>query len=177
MTNVIIDVRERDEYEQEHVKHSINVPLSVFTTVAPGVLNQLKDRKILFMCRSGARATQAREQALGLGFNDAHVYDIYSGGLVQWKKEGNEVQAAVKAPLPLIRQMQIIVGSLLVIFATLGTFLSPWFSLATIAFGGGLFWAGASGNCAVAALLAKAPWNKAAPQLKKDYCQAARNCS
>lgn len=176
MSEVIIDVRERDEYELEHVKHSINVPLSVFTTVAPGVLNQLKDKEIMFMCRSGARAMQAQEQAKGLGFNDAHSYSIYPGGLMAWMEAGNEVQKGQKAPLPLMRQMQIIVGSLLVIFASLGTFINPWFSVATIAFGGGLLWAGVTGNCAVAAMLARAPWNRADHRLKKTYCQAAGNC-
>jgi hypothetical protein len=72
--------------------------------------------------------------------------------------------------------MQIIVGSLLMIFASLGAFVNPWFSVATIAFGGGLLMAGVTGNCAVAALLAKAPWNKADPKLQKQYCQAAGNC-
>lgn len=176
MSEVIIDVRERDEYEQEHVKHSINVPLSAFTTVVPGVLNQLKDKEIVFMCRSGARATQAYEQAQGLGFNDAHTYRVYPGGIMAWIEAGREVQKGEKAPLPLMRQMQIIVGTLLVVFASLGTFINPWFSLATIVFGGGLLMAGVTGNCAVASLLAKAPWNRADPKLKKAYCQAAGNC-
>jgi len=176
MSEVIIDVRERDEYEQEHVKNSINVPLSVFTTVVPGVLNQLRDREITFMCRSGARAAQAHEQAKGMGFNDAHTYKVYPGGILAWIESGNEIQAAGKAPLPLMRQMQIIVGTLLVIFASLGAFVNPWFSVATIVFGGGLLMAGVTGNCAVAAMLARAPWNKADPKLQKQYCQAAGNC-
>ena len=61
MSEVIIDVRERDEYLQQHVQNSIKVPLSVFTAVVPGVLNQLRDREIRFMCRGGARATQAHK--------------------------------------------------------------------------------------------------------------------
>lgn len=176
MSKVILDVRERDEYEQEHVRHSINVPLSAFTTLAPGVLNQLRDKEITFMCRSGARASQAQELAKGLGFNDAHTYQVYPGGILEWKASGNEVQKAARAPLPLMRQMQIIVGVLLVVFASLGAFVNSWFSVATIAFGGGLFMAGLTGNCAVAFLLAKAPWNKADPKLHKQYCQAAGNC-
>ncbi|MDH5545646.1 MAG: rhodanese-like domain-containing protein [Gammaproteobacteria bacterium] len=176
MTRVILDVRERDEYEQEHVKHSINVPLSVFTTVAPGILNQLKDKEIVLMCRSGARAAQALAQAQGLGYNDAHSYSVFPGGIVAWKEQGMEVQAAAKAPLPLMRQMQIIVGCLLVVFAALGAFVNQWFSVATIVFGGGLLMAGLTGNCAVASLLAKAPWNRTDPSLRKAYCQAAGNC-
>ena len=46
MSEVIIDVRERDEYELEHIEHSINVPLSSFSTVVPGVLPNLKIEKL-----------------------------------------------------------------------------------------------------------------------------------
>lgn len=176
MSEVIIDVRERDEYELEHVRDSINVPLSVFTTVVPGVLNQLKDRKIQFMCRSGMRAQQALEQAKGLGFNDTHTYSVYPGGIMAWKDSGQAVQSAGKAPLPLMRQMQIVMGVLFVIFAGLGTFVNPWFSLVTMVFGVGLFMAGATGNCAVAGVLARAPWNKADPKLKEAYCRASGSC-
>jgi rhodanese-related sulfurtransferase len=173
MTEVIIDVRERDEYEVEHVENSVNVPLSAFSTVAPGVLNQLKDRKIVFMCRSGVRATQAFEQAKGLGFDDAHTYRVYPGGIMSWMKQGKPVRKADKAPLPLMRQMQIIVGSLLVVFTLMGTFLNPWFSLVAAVMALGLLSAGLTGNCAVAALLSKAPWNKHDPALKRAYCQAS----
>jgi len=175
MTEVIIDVRERDEYMIEHIKASINVPLSGFTTIAPGILNQLKDRQILLICRSGIRAAQALEQVKNLGFNDIHSYRVFDGGIVEWKKQGNDVDKAVKAPLPIMRQMQIIVGVLLVIFASLATFVNSWFSVATILFGGGLLMAGLTGNCAVAGLLIKAPWNKADRNLQKTYCQAAGN--
>lgn len=40
MTEVILDVRERDEFEAEHVPGSISVPLSHLDSVAPGVLDQ-----------------------------------------------------------------------------------------------------------------------------------------
>lgn len=177
MSEVIIDVRERDEYELEHIEHSINVPLSSFSTVAPGVLTQLNDRKIKFMCRGGLRALQAFEQAKGLGFSDIHTYSIYEGGIVKWKENGNPImQKMGKAPLPLVRQMQILMGVLFMIFASLGAFMDPLFSTVTIVFGAGLFLAGLTGDCAVAAILAKAPWNKADPSLKDNYCKASGNC-
>ena len=102
MSEVIIDVRERDEYELEHVEHSINVPLSSFSAVAPGVLTQLKEKQVVFMCHSGMRAKQAYELAKGLGFNDEHTYSTYDGGIMQWVKQGNPVlKKTGKKPLPL----------------------------------------------------------------------------
>ena len=177
MTTVIIDVRERDEYEIQHIKNSINVPLSNFSTVAPGVLNQLTDRKIQFMCHSGMRATQALEQAKGLGFNEEHTYSVYPGGIKAWMEAGKDVQKAGKSAMPLMRQMQLIMGIMFVVFASLGTFIDPMYSAATIVFGLGLFYAGLTGDCAVAGALAKAPWNKADPKLKEAYCRSSGNCN
>lgn len=177
MSEIIIDVREKDEFELEHIEHSINVPLSSFTAVVPGVLNLLQNKEITFMCRSGSRALQACEQAKSLGYNDVHAYKVYEGGLVNWKQQNRPLmQKKGKSPLPLMRQMQIIMGFLFVVFASLGAFINPMFSTVTIFFGLGLFYAGYSGDCAVAALLAKAPWNRADPSLKTSYCRANGHC-
>ncbi len=46
MDHVTIDVRERDEFDAEHVEHSINLPLSEFARVAPGVLRQLEGKSV-----------------------------------------------------------------------------------------------------------------------------------
>lgn len=177
MSDVIIDVRERDEYEIEHIEHSINVPLSSFSAVAPGVLNQLKNQNVTFMCLGGMRALQACEQAKGLGFENIERFTVYDGGLMQWVKNGEPVMKKMgKTPLPLMRQMQIGMGTLFVIFASLGAFVDPLFSIATIGFGAGLFYAGLTGECGVSSFLAKAPWNRADPTLKDAYCRAAGNC-
>lgn len=172
MSEVIIDVRERDEFDAEHVEHAINVPLSMFNSMAPGVLNHLRDRQIVFMCRGGARAAQALAQAQGLGFNDTHQYSVYPGGILQWIKEGRPVHKAGKAPLPLIRQVQLIVGSLVTVFGALGVALHPIFAVGAVLMGLGLVMTGATGNCVLAAVLAKAPWNKANPGLRRELCQA-----
>ena len=161
MTEVIIDVRERDEYAIEHVKHSINVPLSVFAMVAPGVLNQLKDKKIMFMCFSGIRATQATSLASNMGFNAEHDYSSYNGGLKQWKIDGNEViKGDSKSILPLQRQVQLIIGALVMVFGGLGMWYEPWFSVAAAATGLGLFLAGATGYCLMAQIVGLLPWNR-----------------
>jgi len=161
MSEVIIDVRERDEYSIEHVEHSINVPLSVFAMVAPGVLNQLKDKKIMFMCFSGIRATQAKSLASNMGFNEEHEYTSYEGGLKKWKTDGNAVvQGNSNSSLPLQRQVQLIIGFLVMVFGGLGMWYEPWFSVAAAATGLGLFLAGATGYCLMAQIVALMPWNR-----------------
>lgn len=172
MSQVIIDVREKDEFEAEHVAESINIPLSMFAGMAPGVLNQLKDRKIIFMCRGGARASQAKAMSLNLGFNDAHTYEVYNGGLMQWKKDGHPTQTLnAKAPLSLMRQVQLVIGTLVVAFGLLGTFVDPWFALLAAAMGAGLLLAGATGFCALANVMGKLPWNRGDKGAARALCQ------
>ena len=161
MGEVIIDVRERDEYAIEYIEGSINVPLSVFSMVAPGILNQLKDREIMFMCHSGMRAAQAKTLAEGLGYQAEHDYSLFDGGLMQWIKSGKEVvRGNSKSVLSLQRQVQLVIGLLVVVFGALGMWYNPWFSVAAAATGGGLFLAGATGYCLMAQIVGAMPWNK-----------------
>lgn len=175
MSEVIIDVREKDEFAIEHAQDAINVPLSLFASMAPGILNQLKDRKIVFMCRSGARAAQAQAIANQMGFNDAHIYSVYAGGILQWKKDGNQVvaNATNKAPLPLIRQVQIVIGVLVIAFGVLGAAIDPIYSYIAAAIGAGVLIAGATGFCAMATLMGKLPWNRGDVKAQKEMCQAS----
>lgn len=177
MSKVIVDVRERDEYAIEHVEHSINVPLSVFQMVAPGVLKQLEDREIMFMCHSGMRAAQAKVLASGMGYNKEHTYTSYEGGIMQWIKDGKDVIKGntVKSRLSLQRQVQIIIGFLVVVFGVMGMYVNPWYSIAAASVGGGLFIAGASGYCLMAQIVSWMPWNRAAPAT--PGVSAAGNCA
>ncbi len=173
MSQVIIDVRERDEYAIEHVEHSINVPLSVFPMVAPGVLKQLEDREILFMCQSGLRAAQAKKLATGFGYNNEHTFEVYEGGISQWIKDGKEViKGTSKSSLSLQRQVQLVIGSLVVVFGIMGWLLNPWYSLAAAAVGLGLFLAGATGYCLMAQIVSWMPWNR-----NKPADQAGSSCA
>ena len=172
MSEVIVDVRERDEYAIEHVENSINVPLSVFSMVAPGVLKQLEDRKIIFMCHSGIRAGQAKNLAHGLGYDNEHTYDVYEGCLSQWMKDGNPViKGNSKSMLSLQRQVQLVIGFLVILFGVMGFLVDPWYAVAGAAIGGGLFIAGATGYCLMAQIVSWMPWNKAAPQATCAPCE------
>ena len=162
LDQVIIDVREQDEFESEHVKHAINVPLSSFATAAPGVLSHLEDKKICFMCHSGVRAQRAWDQAQGFGFERAQKYRICPGGIKQWKQQGRELEtpAKKKAAMSLMRQTQIAMGGMVIVFAVLGLFVHQGFSGLAAGMGIGMMLAGITGNCAMANTVAKMPWNR-----------------
>jgi hypothetical protein len=58
-----------------------------------------------------------------------------------------------------MRQVQIAAGALVVIFVLLGQ-VAPIFRLLAALVGGGLLFAGLSGTCGMALLLARMPWNR-----------------
>jgi rhodanese-related sulfurtransferase len=174
MKEVIIDVRERDEFEAEHIKNSINVPLSHFSSVAPGVLDHFMDAKVTIMCRSGARAKMAENQALALGFSPAGGYQIYDGGILKWKKQGLDTVAHKAGHLPILRQTHIAAGLISLVGVLLGFFVNTWFFLIPGFVGAGLTFAGVSGICMMSNILGAMPWNKSTPELKKEICLASK---
>lgn len=73
---VIIDVREKDEYELSHINGAINIPLSEFRERISEIP---KDKKVYLHCRSGQRSYNAVLILNNLGFRNA--YNI-SGGFM-----------------------------------------------------------------------------------------------
>ena len=71
----VLDVREVDEYEEGHIKNSINIPLGSLTTI-----DYDKNAKIIVYCRSGNRSKTAKELLEKLGYTN--VYDM--GGINNW---------------------------------------------------------------------------------------------
>lgn len=151
----IVDVREVDEYKREHVAGSSLGPTTVVTPAhmpAPHA-----GKTMLVMCRSGARATRVAEAMRALGREDVAVLQ---GGIVGWEKAGLPVERGASAPLPLMRQVMITVGTLLLGMTALAVWVNPWWVLGAGAMGAGLLFAGLTGICALAALLSVMPWNR-----------------
>jgi len=53
---VVVDVRSKDEFRQGHAKGSQNIPLHVLSNK----VTSLQGKEVILVCRSGARAGQAR---------------------------------------------------------------------------------------------------------------------
>lgn len=160
MNDVILDVRERDEYKAEHVENSINVPLSELPLSAPGILSNLAGKNVLLMCLSGKRARMAKDQIAALGLGANCKLEIYEGGLSGWKKSGLTTVGGKRGHLPIMRQVLLAAGSLVLIFSAMGFFVSTkWFFGAAFV-GGGLVFAGATGFCLMGELLSRMPWNR-----------------
>lgn len=153
---VLIDIREPDEFARRRAKGALSRPLS--TLVGKG-LGLADAREVIFTCRSGMRTSANGERLLAACGRSAHVLE---GGLEAWDGAGLPVDIDTKAPLEMMRQVQIAAGSLTLIGVILGLTLSPWFLGVAGFVGAGLTFAGISGFCGMARLLALAPWNRSA---------------
>ncbi len=151
---VLIDVREADEHAREHIPQARLVPLSGFN---PTDFPKDHDKIGVFHCQGGTRTAQAAPRILQTGF--AEVYHL-EGGLQGWKAAGLAVNLNRKAPISIMRQVQITAGSMVVLGIVLAVLVSPWFMALSAFVGAGLTFAGLSGTCAMASILGHMPWNK-----------------
>ena len=78
---VIVDVRTKGEYQQGHIKGSLNIPLN-------NLSNQLtklkKDKPIITCCASGMRSAQAKSILKSKGYAE-----VYNGG--GWNSLQNKI--------------------------------------------------------------------------------------
>jgi rhodanese-related sulfurtransferase len=79
---VVIDVREASEYAAGHLPDARNIPAGeIVTRVAE--LSDLKEKPLILVCASGARAGQVCAQLKKRGFTDLGFLD---GGVDGWKR-------------------------------------------------------------------------------------------
>jgi rhodanese-related sulfurtransferase len=152
---VLIDVREPAEYKAEHISGAVLMPLS---DVTQSKLPLQADKKLVFQCRSGKRGGMACEKILGLG-TTTDVYNL-DGGIMAWTQAGYDVETSERFFLPLDRQVQLTIGLCVLLGSILAYNVHPAFLLLTGFFGLGLTFAGLTGFCGLAMLMAKMPWNR-----------------
>lgn len=152
---VLIDVREDFEHAEERIAGAQPAPLSKFD--ADAIRSRFPGARVVFHCRSGKRSAQAA-QKFAVGTD--HVYHL-AGGIEAWKAAGKPTIKPAAAPrIPVMRQVQITAGSLVTIGVALGVTVSPWFLALSAFVGTGLIFAGATGWCGMAMILARMPWNR-----------------
>ncbi|WP_214762444.1 rhodanese-like domain-containing protein [Exiguobacterium sp. s146] len=83
----IVDVRERDEFQEAHIEGAANYPLS---EMSEWIDSLNPEEEYIVLCLSGARSTQATWQMEAKGYKVANIED----GLMSWPGEvvkgGNE---------------------------------------------------------------------------------------
>lgn len=152
---ILIDVRETAEYASEHIKGSILIP---WGKIQAGILPPHAGRKLVLHCRKGARGQSACEK-LHADLQETDIYNL-TGGIEAWAAAGLPIQTSARRILPLDRQVQLTIGILLLTASLLGAFYGRGFFFLTGFFGAGLTFAGLSGFCGLARLIALMPWNQ-----------------
>lgn len=141
------------EYKEKHIEGVRNIPLDRIADHA----KELQTKQTVYVhCRSGKRAAQAIEALKAAGVT-AELVNV-EGGLMAWDDAGLPTRAETKR-IPLMRQVLLAAGVLILLSFVLGYFVHVYFLGLALGVGAGLTFAGATGWCGMSFLLAKMPWN------------------
>ena len=101
---MLIDIRETDEHAREHILGARLAPLSA---IDAHDFDRDHGKAAVFHCKSGMRTQANAARLIARGFREAYFLD---GGIEAWKAAGLPVHANRKAPLEIMRQVQIAAG-------------------------------------------------------------------
>jgi rhodanese-related sulfurtransferase len=157
---VLIDVREPDEHARERIQGARLLPLSRFDLNQAAAWSK-PGQTIALHCRSGRRSADACRLAASLASRGTRVVNM-TGGIEAWKSESLPVETDTWiAGLSVMRQVQLVIGVGLIAGSVLAWLVHPAFIAVPAFLGAGLTLAGATGTCALAAIIGRMPWNKA----------------
>ncbi|MCW1888220.1 MAG: rhodanese-like domain-containing protein [Candidatus Moranbacteria bacterium] len=142
------------EYKEKHIPGVRSVPLDEITHHR----SEFESKKTIYVhCRSGKRSQMAIQKLQDLNL-EAELVNV-EGGIMAWEGAGL-VTGKLTARMPIMQQVLLVAG-ILVLIGTLGAlYVHKAFIFIALFVGAGLTFAGATGWCGMAALLAKMPWNK-----------------
>ena len=167
----LLDVRTPGEYAAAHVPGAKLIPLDELDPAAFGRERNGDEAPVYVLCQSGGRARRAIEKLQAAGVQGCV---LVAGGTQAWIDAGLPVNRGPSRVLPLMRQVQITVGFLGATGALLALTTNKLFALIPLVVGTGLLFAGLTGFCGLALLLAKMPWNQS-PLCKSASCCATES--
>jgi glyoxylase-like metal-dependent hydrolase (beta-lactamase superfamily II)/rhodanese-related sulfurtransferase len=159
---LVVDVRLPAEYRSVHLEPSVLLPLD---EIARRRSELPRDRELVLVCRTGARARLAAAELAGLR---THVLE---GGIAAWQAAGHPVVEG-KSHMSLERQVRVAAGALACIGGALAVAVNSWFGLLPAFVGAGLVYAGITDRCGMAMLLAKLPYNRGSDGAGSATCAA-----
>lgn len=152
----LIDVRTPVEHEEMHIAGSRLMPLDKLDPAAVRTATSGADQCVL-ICRSGKRAELAFEKLRAAGCENLAILE---GGVTNWESAGLPLERGTRRHLPLMRQVQLVIGVLALTGSILALTVNKNFAIIPAFLGAGLTMAGSTGWCGLAILLSKMPWNR-----------------
>jgi len=153
----LIDVRTPSEYQSLHATYAQNIPLN---RLSSDVVKS-NPSPLYIICQSGGRSASACQKLIDAGVTE--VVNV-AGGTLAWDRANLPVVRG-KSSISIQRQVLMTAGSLILIGVIAGYTFHPGAYLLSGFVGGGLLYAGVTGTCAMATLLAFMPWNN-----RRDRC-------
>jgi rhodanese-related sulfurtransferase len=156
----LLDVRTAAEYRSGHIPGAQLIPIEELTPDA--IAKRFKrpslghEETLYIICQAGPRAEDAAKRLRQAGYTNLALVE---GGTQHWEKAGLPLQRCGRA-IALERQVQIAIGSLLVMKVLLGFSVHELFFALTAFIGVGLIVAGTTRWCGMARLIARMPWNR-----------------
>jgi rhodanese-related sulfurtransferase len=148
----LVDIRTSQEHNREYIGCAENILVDDIFDISFD-----SNEVVVLHCQSGSRTNQASGKVAGLNAKKVYLLD---GGISSWKQHKQPTIKNVKEPLPIMRQVQIVVGFMVLLGVVLSFAVSQYFAILSGFFGAGLLFAGASGTCALANVLELLPYNK-----------------
>lgn len=161
----LVDVRMPTEFRELRAECARSIPLeSLDPSSVMASRNGHSQQPLYVICRSGSRSRQACQKFIEAGFTNVVSVE---GGTLAWEQAGLPVVRGKKA-LPLIQQVQMTAGFMIVLGVILSIFVHPYFVGLSAFVGAGLMFAGLTGLCPLASFIARMPWNQ---------CSGGGSCS
>ena len=152
----VIDVRTPAEFESVHVTVARNLPLDrLDPATVQAARSDRAGEPLYVVCRSGARGKQACERFIATGYSN--VINV-EGGTTACEMAGIAVVKGKKS-MPINCQVQVIVGTLVIVGSVLSLWNPLWIWLAAV-MGAGLLFSGLTDSCVMGLMLARMPWNQ-----------------
>ena len=153
---ILVDIRSSTEFTGKHIDGAASLPLDqIGSQPQPFSAGDT----VIFSCLSGMRTRQNAE-LLKQSAQACNEFYLLECCLNAWQRAGLPVEVKPGQPIKKKRQVQIAAGSLVLLGFLLGSLVSPGFYLLCAFVGAGLVFAGLTGFCGMARLLAHMPWNR-----------------
>ena len=172
---VLIDVRPSKEFDEDHIKGAISIPVDDFTEEKfKSACEGSEDKQVVVICKSGKCAKEATAK---LPEDMLKKVAVLEGGMEEWSLLGSEDKADndVKdepeegGNCSLSMDSQILAGAGgLIVLSFLLSHVHYIFGYLTLIVAAGLIYCGLVGTCGTKELLAKMPWNQCSKKSAKS---------